>query len=444
MQGTPVQRNRRAAAGLVLGWILAGAAHAVVIRVGDAGVPPGGSTAVDVRIETEGVNVVGCANTIEFAPPLAITFCEANPAAGREATSFTFLPEGCAIGTTCTSVRATVLSLVNLDPIPDGTVLYTCDVDVGAGATPGQDLPLACTEPEAANESGTPVPAECADGHVRVATPPPPTPTVTGTPPPPPTATIAPPSPSHTHTPRPQATPVIRVATVTGLPGGVVDVPVFLDAESSAVAATENVLTFDPRAPILDCERNPAIGREATAFGFRPPDCTPGIDCTSVKAIVLTFALPDAIPDGSELYRCTAVLAAGVPAGASLPVLCTLPGASDPEGRPLAAGCADGAIEVALPPTASPTPTSTATSTPTVTNTRTPTPTATPKPPPCPGDCDGDDMVNVDELIRSVALALGRPAPGCDAADLDGDGTITIDELIRAVRSALDGCPEGM
>jgi hypothetical protein len=59
----------------------------------------------------------------------------------------------------------------------------------------------------------------------------------------------------------------------------------------------------------------------------------------------------------------------------------------------------------------------------------------------CRGDCDGDGVVTVSELIRGVAIALGRlPLSACADLDVDGGGTIDIDELILAVADAQSGC----
>lgn len=61
--------------------------------------------------------------------------------------------------------------------------------------------------------------------------------------------------------------------------------------------------------------------------------------------------------------------------------------------------------------------------------------------PSCAGDCNGDGAVDVAEIVRAVAIALGeQDASACLAADHDGNGEVTIDEILRAVGSALDGC----
>jgi hypothetical protein len=71
----------------------------------------------------------------------------------------------------------------------------------------------------------------------------------------------------------------------------------------------------------------------------------------------------------------------------------------------------------------------------------TPSPTATPMPI-CPGDCDGGGTVTIDELVRSVAWALGDHDVGaCANADLDASGTVLVNEIVAAVVAAAKGCP---
>jgi hypothetical protein len=60
----------------------------------------------------------------------------------------------------------------------------------------------------------------------------------------------------------------------------------------------------------------------------------------------------------------------------------------------------------------------------------------------CVGDCDANRLIRIDELVRSVNIALGSiPISLCRSCDEDGDGEIQIAELIVAVRNALNGCP---
>lgn len=67
-------------------------------------------------------------------------------------------------------------------------------------------------------------------------------------------------------------------------------------------------------------------------------------------------------------------------------------------------------------------------------------------PPPdsgCVCDCDGDQMVQINELISCVNIALGNALLStCAAADPDHSGTVGISEVVTGVNSALNGCPQ--
>ncbi len=77
--------------------------------------------------------------------------------------------------------------------------------------------------------------------------------------------------------------------------------------------------------------------------------------------------------------------------------------------------------------------------TPTATRTRTMRPQG-----PCVGDCDRNGVIVINELIRSVSIALGVTDLGqCALADRDADGQVEIAELIAAVNAALSGCATG-
>ena len=57
----------------------------------------------------------------------------------------------------------------------------------------------------------------------------------------------------------------------------------------------------------------------------------------------------------------------------------------------------------------------------------------------CVGDCNGDQMVNINEIITMVNIALGSAdISNCTAGDLDGDGQISISEIIAAVHDILN------
>jgi hypothetical protein len=60
---------------------------------------------------------------------------------------------------------------------------------------------------------------------------------------------------------------------------------------------------------------------------------------------------------------------------------------------------------------------------------------------PCPGDCDGNGVVNVNEVVLGVGIALEQqPVTACAAFDTDGSGMVVISELITGVGSLLNSC----
>jgi hypothetical protein len=82
---------------------------------------------------------------------------------------------------------------------------------------------------------------------------------------------------------------------------------------------------------------------------------------------------------------------------------------------------------------------------PSPTPTRTPSGTRTPTPTRgtigCVGDCNGDGIVDIDELITGIGIALGRLAPHyCWGIDGNADGNVSVDELVDGVTNALDDC----
>jgi hypothetical protein len=102
---------------------------------------------VNATLQSGGQKLAGTQNDIGFDPAqISIPAksngkpdCAANGALGKEGTAFSFLPAGCKTGA-CTSVRALVLSLSSVDPIPDGAMLYTCTVQISSAAKGAQAL----------------------------------------------------------------------------------------------------------------------------------------------------------------------------------------------------------------------------------------------------------------------------------------------------------------
>lgn len=320
--------------------------HATIVITSATGLA-GDTVTISGILQTD-VEVAGTQNDITFDPQTPIAAdengkprCTVNPQIDKDGTTFAFEPAGCTVGTDCTSVRALVLSLDNLTPIPNNSRLYDCEVAIAADATPGT-FPLDCTDPAAGNSDGDPVGTDCTDGAITVGQP-------------------------------GQAT--IVVGTATGAAGDFVPLEVSLQT-AVEVARLQNDISFPPQAAIAAgengkplCTVNPDIHKDGTSFAFMPVDCTPGTDCTSVRALVLSLAAQDPIPDGSVLYTCTVAIAEDA-ADATYPLTCSNASAQDPSGAPVGTNCTNGSAVVGVQPTA--------TSTATPTGSTVPTPTSTP------------------------------------------------------------------
>ena len=57
----------------------------------------------------------------------------------------------------------------------------------------------------------------------------------------------------------------------------------------------------------------------------------------------------------------------------------------------------------------------------------------------CTCDCDGDKKVSINDLVRSVLVALGG-APLSECETMADRGAIRIEDLIRGVLNAFEGC----
>lgn len=100
---------------------------------------------ISVQLRTQGETVVAAQNDLAFdrrnAPvaPLAngMPDCTGDPATGKDIALFGFQPIACGTNVPCTAVRAVILSLDNIEPIPNGSTLYTCRVAIAESAAPG-------------------------------------------------------------------------------------------------------------------------------------------------------------------------------------------------------------------------------------------------------------------------------------------------------------------
>lgn len=151
------------------------------IAIGFVGGPPDSVVSLPVTLYTAGQSVASFQNDILFDSSARIRAkpdspakpdCEVHPGINKEASSFTFLPQGCHPEGTCTGVRALILSTQSDDTILDGTVAYVCRLHVAQGAAP-DGHPLLCS---ATNDAATPdhvmLHPQCSDGAVRISSTP--------------------------------------------------------------------------------------------------------------------------------------------------------------------------------------------------------------------------------------------------------------------------------
>ena len=148
----------------------------VIIVVGETEGAPGDFVSFDVTLDTGGLGVAGTQNDIAFDPSTPIAAagngnpqCRVNPNIDKSATTFRFQPPGCedtGIGL-CTGIRALVLSLSNVDPIPDGSVMYGCSVAIATDA-PAEIFPLVNDNVVSSDPEGIPLPTLGEDGAVTV------------------------------------------------------------------------------------------------------------------------------------------------------------------------------------------------------------------------------------------------------------------------------------
>ncbi|MBX3026849.1 cellulase family glycosylhydrolase [bacterium] len=158
------------------------AGRSAALAIGSALAEPAEVIEISVVL-TAGGAVAGTQNDIGFPPeaPIVATTagrpnCSVNPSLGKGGTSFAFQPPGCAAGGDCAAVRAIVLALDNVDPIPIGALLYSCRVAVSQNAADGI-YPLPCTNAAASDPDGNALATTCAPGSVVVGSLRTPTPT---------------------------------------------------------------------------------------------------------------------------------------------------------------------------------------------------------------------------------------------------------------------------
>ena len=278
-------------------------------------------------------------------------------------------------------MHALVIAFDNVDPIPDGSALYTCRIAIAGDAVPGV-YALANAEMSVLVVGGENPPTTGSDGSVEVT--------------PPPVAAV-------------------EIGSVSAPAGTTVGVPVtlrLLTDPPADVVAVQNDIDFDAFTPVAalpsgrpSCTVDPSIAKEATSFVFLPLGCTPEADCTGVRAFVFSAVNTSPLADAVTLYSCRVAIAMNAPLGRHV-----LAGhgaaASGPNSEALPARSEDGAIAVS-----------------------------------CVGDCNGDHTVAINELLLGVDILAGEAQlSDCAALDANQDGAVIIGELVQAVNNALGGC----
>jgi len=181
-------------------------AFAATVTGGSAAGRAGERVTLEVTLDNEG-DVAGTQNDIPLTPSLRVAArpngrpsCRLGPEIRLGGNSFAFQPSGCDPSSTCTLMRALVLSLDNIDPIPDGAVLYSCEIEIAPG-TPSGAYAIEILNVGASDRNGSPVAIAGQNGTIRVEPPPA---TATATPAATSTITAQPPSPTApaTSTPR--------------------------------------------------------------------------------------------------------------------------------------------------------------------------------------------------------------------------------------------------
>jgi hypothetical protein len=146
------------------------------------------------------------------------------------------------------------------------------------------------------------------------------------------------------------------VGSATGAPGARVTFAVTLLPGWWFFAGTQNDISFTQMTAVAanadgtpDCVVNPHIDKEATAFGFLPPGCSPGVDCQAIRAIVFSMGIQKAILGDAVLYQC-AVDIAGDAAPGRYPLTNSNALAADLLTNPAELSPVNGEIVVEVPP----------------------------------------------------------------------------------------------
>lgn len=136
----------------------------------------GDTVEIEARLRSGGTEVVGLQADLYFDADLPLPFasptaagrrlppCRVNPDIGKAASTFVCF-ESDERG--CLTFRSLVLSLLDLEPIADGSDIFTCTLPIPTDATAGR-YRLTCAHGGAANPNGEALPLRCTQGEVVV------------------------------------------------------------------------------------------------------------------------------------------------------------------------------------------------------------------------------------------------------------------------------------
>ena len=139
-------------------------ARGVTIEVGSTSGSPGATAAVGVTLRTMGADVNAVAHNLSVDAKTPIASCAVNPLFDQTG-GVNLFPEECEASSDCVAARA-VLAQFSHANIPDGTVLYSCNLKIAADAH--GDYPIVCSDPEASDANSNSLSTNCSDGTVSV------------------------------------------------------------------------------------------------------------------------------------------------------------------------------------------------------------------------------------------------------------------------------------
>lgn len=153
------------------------------------------------------------------------------------------------------------------------------------------------------------------------------------------------------------AAPEVRVGSVAGYPGFVVELPVTLENAGDRVSSLGHTFMFDPRyTPVErnsegdpDCVADPRLTKPVR-FAFWPPGCAYELEtCDAVRSLMIDLSGQSGAVSSGPLYRCRVRIAANAPAG-TYPVELRHVEAAARGGTDLGATGISGSVTVLNPP----------------------------------------------------------------------------------------------